>query len=687
MVSHLHDGMWHQVKHQFLECDATSFDVVAANFFDADVYVCAVQVREKIEGSDSKERWDFDKKKLFEQTNYMAKICENLHDVAQTLDQFYKFLGPELKTVTGDSAGIDEVLDFVNNLVGPLENLPFNVFNRQYQASWEQVMKNFNEKVDDIETRTKSFIDTSFQKLRSAEGAFDLLTNFKNIECRDSIRSQMLDKFTNVLEQYSREVERVTAIFHQHQATPPCSKQQPPIAGGILWARSLYHRIKKSIIRFQAHGSLLTTEKGKEICKQYIAIAKEITEFEDRSFHEWEASVKRTIEEKLKYFILRKNVFPAAPSAPTDDEKGTSAAPVAVVATAAATNTSHSQSMSRVSASHRGGLMMSVASGTTAASDRPGGAGLNSSAAFFEPGGASDRDQLPMIHYEVFVNFAPELRQLIREARYLERLGLPIPDAALNAALQEGGFHLHVERLQAMLQVYKETISSLSLEQKQVLMERIKELGRILAPGLGPLNWNSLAIEDYLGNCNRAIKEFIDILQGIQKNAAMLEGVVKSIRDARLLKLEDFSERNSTFRIDTIFERIERHRSTTVEGLVHQYESTVTQCLEKIETLVTGKPPKNMPIMLPYFAYWERRIFDALTKMIVTGVRAVHQLLFPKRSKGSELPSGVSGALILIKAEVNGGDIVTSPSQQGRSIAVDVAGRWCEGYVPLLWSV
>ena len=66
-------------------------------------------VREKIEGSDSKDRWDFDKKKLFEQTNYMSKICENLFEVAQTLDQFYKFLGPELKAVTGDSAGIDEV--------------------------------------------------------------------------------------------------------------------------------------------------------------------------------------------------------------------------------------------------------------------------------------------------------------------------------------------------------------------------------------------------------------------------------------------------------------------------------------------------------------------------------------------------------------------------------------------------
>jgi hypothetical protein len=35
----------------------------------------------------------------------------------------------------------------------PLENLPFNVFNRQYQPSWDQVMRSFAEKVEEIEVR------------------------------------------------------------------------------------------------------------------------------------------------------------------------------------------------------------------------------------------------------------------------------------------------------------------------------------------------------------------------------------------------------------------------------------------------------------------------------------------------------------------------------------------------------
>lgn len=41
------------------------------------------EVRAKIEQSGRDSRWEFDRKKLFERTDYMAAICHDLHDVAQ----------------------------------------------------------------------------------------------------------------------------------------------------------------------------------------------------------------------------------------------------------------------------------------------------------------------------------------------------------------------------------------------------------------------------------------------------------------------------------------------------------------------------------------------------------------------------------------------------------------------------
>jgi hypothetical protein len=60
-----------------------------------------LQVREKIEMSGRDARWEFPKQLLFARTNYMAEICNDLIEMVEIVDDFFKFLGPELKAVTG----------------------------------------------------------------------------------------------------------------------------------------------------------------------------------------------------------------------------------------------------------------------------------------------------------------------------------------------------------------------------------------------------------------------------------------------------------------------------------------------------------------------------------------------------------------------------------------------------------
>lgn len=47
------------------------------------------EVRAKIESSGRDSRWEFDRKKLFERTDYMASICQDLCDIAQVSHQIY----------------------------------------------------------------------------------------------------------------------------------------------------------------------------------------------------------------------------------------------------------------------------------------------------------------------------------------------------------------------------------------------------------------------------------------------------------------------------------------------------------------------------------------------------------------------------------------------------------------------
>ena len=78
----------------------------------------------------------------------------------------------------------------------------------RYLNEWRMKMNAFDREVKLIENQAKLFIDDSFKTLRSAEGAFNMLQNFKNIRSREAIKSQMMVKFKEILATFCREGRR-----------------------------------------------------------------------------------------------------------------------------------------------------------------------------------------------------------------------------------------------------------------------------------------------------------------------------------------------------------------------------------------------------------------------------------------------------------------------------------------------
>lgn len=83
----------------------------------------------------------------------------------------------------------------------------------RHAASWRNVMDWFHREVTAIENEAKHFIDDSFKKLRSAEGAFDMLLNFRHIRSREAINSQMMKKFNDILVQFGKEVHTIIIYY------------------------------------------------------------------------------------------------------------------------------------------------------------------------------------------------------------------------------------------------------------------------------------------------------------------------------------------------------------------------------------------------------------------------------------------------------------------------------------------
>jgi len=48
---------------------------------------CYFTVRAQIEASGREQHWEFDRKRLFEKTDYMTSVCQDLYDILQVVIQ------------------------------------------------------------------------------------------------------------------------------------------------------------------------------------------------------------------------------------------------------------------------------------------------------------------------------------------------------------------------------------------------------------------------------------------------------------------------------------------------------------------------------------------------------------------------------------------------------------------------
>lgn len=99
------------------------------------------------------------------------------------------------------------------------------------------------------------------------------------------------------------------------------------------------------------------------------------------------------------------------------------------------------------------------------------------------------------------VNFQPELKVIIWEAKYLDWIGLDIPQTIINIALQEKEYFTHVDWLNQLLREYNAAIGNLKKEERSLLKKQINELNQVMDKGVNNHNWFSLSINAFIREC------------------------------------------------------------------------------------------------------------------------------------------------------------------------------------------
>ena len=249
----------------------------------------------------------------------------------------------------------------------------------------------------------------------------------------------------------------------------------------------------------------------------------------------------------------------------------------------------------------------------------------------------------------LLVNFDKEIMQLMRETKYLQRMGVDVPESAKMVLLQEEKFKHYYNQLSYALREYDRVIATAAPVTKDMLGPHLRDLENRLQPGMYSLTWTSMNIDGYL---NR-----------IHDGLSRLEELIAKMNDV----LENRVEANLKHVARTLFVNLPAEQSYSYEEFLSKQARYIKKQTEAIAVrnveiergvrdlcaLVANAPRENAEEVLEkavvdeFTAHYAKLMYQA----ILTATRA--SFLAMKKRLGSRS----SGGFLYVERPIFGVDV------------------------------
>ena len=521
------------------------------------------QTREEIELSGADHRWEFDRRILFETTKYMNRVCGDIKYALTVLMEFSRFYGPELKSLTGDTDEISELSQSVGDLLLPWDAVEFDFFDHNHKDLWKELMKKFNDGVVQIEDRTESFIDRSFQKLRSSEAAFNLLEQFQTIKSRKSIQEKLMQKFDDIISQFDRELKDIWNIFNLHKDSPPILPNLPHTFGAIQWAGSLYMKAKRATLKFKRmEKHFADLPAWINATANYVSLSRQIRSFKNENTLRWRNQVHtishqlgrpvlgpRLLDEHVVKMMLKQR----------DEEERKKLAPMPLkkrhgkkVRKGFAGSRSRQKSQRSALTANVSGFKAFDRHGSSRSNARAFGSSTFNEAMAPDPRIEQPNETARISHLSSYqktdriasppftISFSPALEALIHETRCFTRFDFHVPPIARTIQLQESKYRTLQRKLYSMVKSYSLAILQLKPHHLKLFKPCVDDLKKLLLDGFERINWNSMQAETFVADCDKKISHVRDIMSRLRKTTAVIDNVVEDINNTCLIDASGF---------------------------------------------------------------------------------------------------------------------------------------------------
>ena len=157
--------------------------------------------------------------------------------------------------------------------------------------------------------------------------------------------------------------------------------------------------------------------------------------------------------------------------------------------------------------------------------------------------GVTDSFRLTLLYQDpesghLIVNADPRIREHIAESRYLQRLGIELPKAAVQLLTYEQTFKRCYNKLTHAIKHLTTSVNKLQPHYRPIFAPHHRRVMTVLHPGLSTLAWNSVNIEAYLHSAETATFGFQHAVDSFLRN--LESQVSQKIKDLYKHTLLDF---------------------------------------------------------------------------------------------------------------------------------------------------
>nr|XP_060489937.1 dynein axonemal heavy chain 5 [Panthera onca] len=237
---------------------------------------CFHKTKQKLKQDPNEKQFEFSEMYIFGKFETFHRRLAKIIDIFTTFRTYSVLQDSKIE-------GLEDMVTKYQSIVATIKKKEYN-FLDQRKMDFDQDYEEFCKQTNDLHNDLQKFMDVTFEKIQNTNQALSMLKKFERLNIPNL---GIDDKYRRILENYGADVDMISKLYTKQKCDPPLGRDQPPVAGKILWARQLFQRIQQPMQLFQEHPAVLQTAEAKPVIRCYNRVAKVLLEFEVLYHRAW----------------------------------------------------------------------------------------------------------------------------------------------------------------------------------------------------------------------------------------------------------------------------------------------------------------------------------------------------------------------------------------------------------------